>query len=122
MASESDAVLLIRAMITAAKADGQIDADERERILGRLVDVGPEERGFLEAEMRESLDLDRWLRELGNPSPALATQIYTASLLAIELDSSAEVKYLKTLTRRLALTEALINRVHDDLGVVRIYA
>ncbi|NJN47843.1 MAG: tellurite resistance TerB family protein [Candidatus Competibacteraceae bacterium] len=43
-------------------------------------------------------------------------------MLAIELDTSAEVKYFKTLTRRLNLDEAAVNRIHDQLGVIRIFA
>lgn len=115
-------MLLIRAMITAAKADGIIDEEERRRILERLADADVEERDFLEAEMQKPLDLASWLAELNNLQPALAAQLYTASLLAIELDTSAEVKYLKALARQLNLSEAMVNRIHDDLDAVRIYA
>jgi len=115
------AALLIRAMISAAKADGIIDDAERRRILDRLVDTSPEERAFVEAELQKPLDPDEWLTDVPS-DPTLTGQIYTASLLAIELDTSAEVKYLKALAYRLNLAENAVNRIHDQLGVIRIFA
>jgi len=115
------ATLLIRAMIGAAKADGIIDDAERQRILDRLQDASPEERAFVEAEMQKPLNLDEWLTNIP-ADPNLAAQIYTASLLAIELDTSAEVKYFKALARRLNLDAPAVNRIHDQLGVIRIFA
>ncbi|MEZ5581810.1 MAG: DUF533 domain-containing protein [Candidatus Competibacteraceae bacterium] len=107
------ATLLIRAMIGAAKADGVIDATERQRILERLQDASPEDRAFVEAEMQKPLNPDEWLVDIP-ADPNLAAQIYTASLLAIELDTSTEVKYFKMLARRLSLDEPAVNRIHDQ--------
>src|SRR5262245_60330710 len=39
-ALESNAMVILQAMINAAKADGQIDADEQQHILGKLEEVG----------------------------------------------------------------------------------
>jgi uncharacterized membrane protein YebE (DUF533 family) len=108
-------------MIGAAKADGIIDDAERQRILDRLQDASPEERAFVEAEMQKPLNPDDWLTDMP-VDPNLAAQIYTASMLAIELDTSAEVKYFKALARRLNLEESAVNRIHDQLGVIRIFA
>jgi uncharacterized membrane protein YebE (DUF533 family) len=107
-------------MISAAKADGLIDADEKERILARLENASEEERAFVAAEMEKPLDLDALLTEVDGP--AMAVQIYTASLLAITLDTTAEVKYLKELARRLGLDEATVNGIHKQAGVIQIYA
>ena len=96
-----------------------IDEDERRRIFERLADVGEEERAFVREEMAKPLDLESLLADV---EPGLAVEMYTVSLLAIEVDTSAEVKYLKTLSRRLGLEEATVNRIHNDLGVVQIFA
>ena len=41
---EGQAGLVIKAMVNAAKADGQIDQDEIQRIIGRLGDAGLDEK------------------------------------------------------------------------------
>lgn len=114
------ALTLIRAMIAAAKADGEIDPEERRRILERLSEVSEEERAFLEVEMEKPLDLDELITEVSGAETA--AEVYTVSLLAIDLDTSAEVKHLKKLARGLGLSEATVNQIHDRAGVVRIFA
>lgn len=114
------AMILIRAMIAAAKADGIIDPQERKRILERLADASDEERAFVESEMEKPLDMDGLLADVHGSE--MTRELYTVSLLAIELDTTAEVKYLKSLAQRLGLDEAQVNRIHDQLGVIRIYA
>jgi hypothetical protein len=56
-ALEENAKLMIRAMIQAAKADGEIDAEEWDRIQARLGDLEPEEKAFVEAEMAKPVDI-----------------------------------------------------------------
>lgn len=114
------ALTLVRAMIAAAKADGEIDPEERRRILERLSGISAEERAFVETEMDKPLNLDELLAEV--KGEAMAAEVYTASLLAIDLDTTAEVKYLKNLARRLGLSEATVNQIHDRVGAVRIFA
>ena len=48
-------MLLIRAMIAAANADGEITPDERQMITGKLdqAGAGPDERAVLERELAE---------------------------------------------------------------------
>ena len=59
---DASAELLLRAMINAAKADGQIDGTEMNNILSKLDEAGAgqETKDFVLAEMRRPLDLD-WL-------------------------------------------------------------
>ena len=108
-------------MISAAKADGVIDDDERQRVLQRLAEASDEERAFVLAEMEKPLDLDTLLAEV-QASHMEATQIYTASLLAIDLDTTAEVKYLKRLARGLDMATTTVNDIHRQLGAVQIFA
>jgi uncharacterized membrane protein YebE (DUF533 family) len=114
------AMILIRAMIAAAKADGIIDPKERKRILEHLADANDEERTFVESEMEKPLNMDEWLADVHGSE--MTRELYTVSLLTIELDTTAEVKYLKSLAQRLGLDEAQVNHIHDQLGVIRIYA
>lgn len=97
------ALLLIRAMVSAAMADGQIDAGERQRILGRVEDAGAgdEERRFLERELAAPQPIDALLRDVRDAETA--EQVYLASVLAIEADTPAERSYLQYLAARLNL-------------------
>ncbi len=101
------ALTLLHAMIAAAKADGHVDADERARIVGRLDDIGlsAEDRGFLEEELAAPIDIDRLAREA--TTPAVAAEIYAASLLVITPDHPAEQAYLQLLAARLGLDPGL---------------
>jgi uncharacterized membrane protein YebE (DUF533 family) len=58
-ALESKAMVILQAMIHAAKADGQIDAAEQQRILGKLEEAGASAavQEFVHAEMGRPLDL-----------------------------------------------------------------
>jgi uncharacterized membrane protein YebE (DUF533 family) len=57
---EQRALLMVRAMINAAKADGQIDHQEVERISRKLQAAGSdaEARTFLAEELRKPIDID----------------------------------------------------------------
>jgi len=111
------AVLLIRAMIAAASADGAVDVEERRRVLARVTSagLGQAEREFLERE----LDAPRPLAEVlgGVTSTELAEQVYVVSLLAVDIDTEPERAYLRELALRLALDDAAVSRLHRMLGV-----
>ncbi len=111
------ALLAIRAMVSAAKADGVIDPQEYQRILGQLQEAGADDaaRAFVEDEMRKPLDIDALVAGVGRPEEAV--EIYAASLLAIDVDTDAERRYLQTLAARLDLAPEVVQRVHQTLGV-----
>ncbi len=114
-ASAADPVLLIRAMIAAAHADGIMDATERERISSQLQrsTLDDDERAFLEREFASP----RTRREIAADvaSPQAAAEVYAVSLLAVDVDTDAEHDYLEGLRISLgiepALAEAIRNRV-----------
>lgn len=114
---QDTAKLAVKAMISAAKADGEIDGNEVSRILGKLKEAGggEEEQAFVIGEMQKPLDLDALVREV--PSPEVAAQLYAASLLAINVDTDAERDYLKQLASRLNLDAAAVAKIHETLGV-----
>jgi len=103
---------LVRAMIAAAKADGRIDADERERIFQRLEDMNlsAHEKAFVFDELSTPLDIEAVVR--GADTPEHAAEIYAASLVAIEADTATERAYLGTLAGRLSLPDALVAEIH----------
>jgi uncharacterized membrane protein YebE (DUF533 family) len=97
------ALLLIRAMIAAANADGQITAVERQRILGKLDEAGADadDRRTIEQELQQPRSLDALLRDVTDPETA--EQVYLASEIAIDAGSPAEKSYLQYLAARLNL-------------------
>jgi uncharacterized membrane protein YebE (DUF533 family) len=104
--------LLIRAMIAAANADDRIDADERERMVGRLEEAGAdrEDKELLERELRSPVSLDAVVREVDGPE--LAEQVYAVSALAINADTDAERAYLQYLAARLKLDPAKVEELN----------
>jgi uncharacterized membrane protein YebE (DUF533 family) len=114
--SEEGERLALRAMIAAAKADGQIDEGEMNRILGRLEadDVTEAERRFVLDEIRKPLDPSALARDVHNP--AQAAEVYAASLLAIDIDSEAERAYLRTLAAALRLDPGVVSFLHRTTG------
>ncbi len=114
---QDTAKVAVKAMINAAKADGEIDGSEVSRILGALKENGggEEEQAFVIAEMQKPLDLDALVREVS--SPEVAAQVYAASLLAINVDTDAERDYLKRLASRLNLDPAAVAKIHEAMNV-----
>jgi uncharacterized membrane protein YebE (DUF533 family) len=118
-AMEENAKLMIRAMIQAAKADGEIDEEERAKILDQLGEVDAEERAFVEAELAAPLDPNGLAQQT---TDAMKTQVYATSLMAIHLDNRAEASYLATLAQALGLDPATRDRLHDAMGVPPLQA
>jgi uncharacterized membrane protein YebE (DUF533 family) len=108
--------LIVRAMISAAKADGQVDQKEMQRIVGQIdVDgVSDAERQFVIDEMTRPVDIDGLAAEA--KSPAVAAEIYAASILAIDIDTEAERHYLRQLAQRLRLDAGTVQRLHQLTG------
>jgi uncharacterized membrane protein YebE (DUF533 family) len=110
-------LLTVRAMLNAAKADGQVDEAELQRILGKFDKSGidPAAREFIREELSKPMDTDGLAAQVSNPQ--VAAQIYTASLLAIEVDTEAEQRYLRELAAKLNLEAGVVGQIHTMLGV-----
>ncbi len=113
------ATLMIRAMVNAAKADGRVDKQEQEKILGKLGNVTQDEIDFLKNEMAQPLDVDGFARSV--PS-GMGNQIYAMSLMAIDLDSNPEAKYLHQLAQGLNISPQVANQIHTQLGAPTLYS
>lgn len=114
---QRSAMLVLQSMIQAAKADGQIDGREIERITGKLDESGEaaEARGFVLEQMRGPADLDGLVREARTPQEA--AEIYGAALVAIEVDTDAERDYLARLAAGLGLSQPTVAHLHTSLGL-----
>lgn len=112
-----EAVLLIRAMIAAANADGMIDEKERNRILKKLETAGlsDQEHSFLVKELLSPAGLEDIVAQV--KSPEMAKMVYTVSLMAIEVDTDAERAYIKTLAQQLSLNESDLNEIYRTLKI-----
>jgi uncharacterized membrane protein YebE (DUF533 family) len=95
---------LIRVMISAAHADGILDADEEKRILDRLrgVELSQEEKMFL----LEELHHPRPIAELtaGISDLRLAQTTYAVALSAMSVDTDSERQWLDELGAALGLS------------------
>ncbi len=117
-AQEDMAKLFLRAMIGAAKADGQIDAEEKQKILGELGDVSADEAAFVQQELAAPLDVDALVRDVPAGSEQ---QVYLMSLMGINLDNAAEARYLDALAKGMNITPEIANAIHDKLGAPKLY-
>ncbi|MBY5932776.1 tellurite resistance TerB family protein [Tateyamaria omphalii] len=116
---EAAAALMLRAMIQAAKSDGQLDDAEQEKLMGQLGgDIDAQEAAFLKTEMQRPVDA----QALANDVPhGMGPQVYAMSVLAIDLDSQAEAQYLHQLAQALGMDAGTVNDIHAQLGVASLY-
>jgi len=98
-------------MIEAAKADGHIDDEEREKILAAIADAEPDERAWVEALMDSPPDMAGLVADT---QAEVAAQVYAVSVSAITLDSAAEAAYLRRLAAALNLSADQVARIHGD--------
>lgn len=109
-------LVLVRAMIAAAKADGHIDDAERARIVDRAhaVGLGGEAEAFLAEELSSPTDLDALIGAARTEEQKV--EFYTASRLAIDPDSRAERGYLDLVAGRLGLADALVDHIEATVS------
>jgi uncharacterized membrane protein YebE (DUF533 family) len=116
------ALMLVRAMIAAAKADGHIDDEERKKIGDRLSlsGIGTEAEDFMRKELEGPLDLDAVVASA--KTEAQKAELYTASRLAIDPDTRAERGYLDLLAGRLGLPDGLVDHIEATVSAVKVPA
>jgi len=104
--------LMVRAMISAAKADGQIDTRESQMILQQVneLPLDDEAKAFLFAEYSRPLDIEGLVAAVD--SPEHAAEVYAASALVVHPASPAEQFYLDSLARGLRLEAGLVQELH----------
>lgn len=101
--AEAHSHALLRALIAAAKADGKIDAQEQQMIsteIGRHTD-DPQLQQWLDAEVAKPLnaaDFAEYARD-----PAVASEIYLASVMLVNDQQQEERSYLDELAGQLQI-------------------
>ncbi|PZQ13548.1 MAG: DUF533 domain-containing protein [Ancylobacter novellus] len=101
-------LLLVRAMIAAARSDGRIDGDEIGKIREALKAAGADgdEQAFLLDSLGRPDDLDAIAAEARGPE--LASEVWLAARLTIDPDTPAERQFLATLAEKLGLGAPLV--------------
>ncbi|WP_432219224.1 tellurite resistance TerB family protein [Pseudomonas kribbensis] len=99
---------VLRALIAAAKADGRIDESEKQLIsseIGRHTD-DPGLQQWLDAEVAKPLDA-REVAQAANNDPAVAAEMYIASVMLVDDQQDAERNYLDELAAALQIDPEL---------------
>ena len=106
---------LARAMIAAAKADGQIDAQETRTILNQInsLDISAEDKAFLFEEYGRPLDVPGLVAAVD--SEEHSAEVYAASVMMVDPPSPPEQIYLDTLARELGMEAGLAGEIHATL-------
>jgi uncharacterized membrane protein YebE (DUF533 family) len=114
--TEDDALLLLRTMVAAASADGQVDELERARIIKGMSEAGidPQSREWLENEFASPADVDALADRVNDPDTA--SQVYAAARITIDPDTLQEREFLRRLADSLDLDDAVIKEI--DASVV----
>ena len=111
-------MLMLRAMITAANADGHIDENERQRIYQQVddFDLTIKDKASLFDELRRPLSLQELVKAVPNSQTAI--EVYAASLLAIDEQQTASQDYLSRLASSMSLPPELIKAVHAQAELI----
>jgi len=101
------ATRMIQAMVAAAYADGEMDAEEEKAVLDRLrvTELTQEEKMFLLGELQRPRSIEE-LTE-GIVDPAVAKTMYMLAATAITIDTEAERTWLDQLAGRLGISRGM---------------
>ena len=115
---EDAAGLMLKAMIQAAKSDGNIDEAEKQKLLANLGDVSPAEREFVNREISAPVDVQGLARAVPK---GMESQVYVMSVMGIDLDNQREAQYLHELAQAMGIGQQDVNHIHTQLGVPKLY-
>ncbi len=113
--NERESLLLLSAMIAAAKADGHIDDAEQQRISNAVQAMGAtaDVNRFVEQELRKPLDPAEIAAQV--KAPEEAAEVYLASVLIVDEQNFMEKAYLQELARQLKLEPGLVAELEKQV-------
>jgi Protein of unknown function (DUF533) len=114
---DGQAALMIRAILNAAKSDGEISSDEQQRILKSIGERSPEAIEFLNREIAEPLNVRdfAWSVPIG-----MEQQVYTLSAVSIRLDTEHEADYLVQLAHGLRIPRETLHEIHEHYRIPQL--
>lgn len=115
--SGSGQLILMRAMIAAAYADGHIDDIERTKIFNQVesMTLSVNEKAMLFDELRQPLTLSELVQSV--PNAQIGIEVYAASASAIDLNQQVSQQYLQALAQQLCIPRELVVSIHNQLKV-----
>lgn len=108
---------IIRAIVYAAKSDGHIDEQEKQKIDRQVqqLQLGTAAENLVRTAMDEPLDAQRIEQGVQNPDEAL--EVFVLSCSVLDVDNSMQRYYLTSLAEALNIpadvSEDLINKIHQ---------
>lgn len=119
MRMDDTAVLLIRAMIFAARADGRIDAAEQDRIVAvvRQMAPGQDMTPILQQAERETIDPSALARQVRTPEQG--EDLYRLSCMVIDVDHFMERNYLDALAESLGISPGRRASLEGEAGTAK---
>jgi uncharacterized membrane protein YebE (DUF533 family) len=114
-AEDREGLLMLRAMIAAAKADGHVDSAERGRIADQLdaAGLGAAARDAVLAEFDRAVSPEDLAREARDPM--LAAQVYAAAVAGAAAIEGAERAWLDGFAKALRLDRAATEAIERRL-------
>ena len=106
--------LILRTMIAAAAADGEITEDEKQTIANEAGN-NPELAQWLAQEIQNPISINEIARLVGNDT-ALASNVYLAARLVSKDLSRKEIIFLADLAQALGLDDTLVEQLEKQAG------
>ncbi|MDE1211552.1 tellurite resistance TerB family protein [Vibrio aestuarianus] len=112
----SHGVLILKAMIAAAKADGHVDEQEMSKIEQAIVEMGADAQlqQLVKNELHKPLD-PAAIAQLAT-TPEQASELYLASLLIADEQNFMEKAYLNELAKQLRLADDLVLALEQQVN------
>jgi uncharacterized membrane protein YebE (DUF533 family) len=112
-ANDLSKVILI-ALIAASKADGHVDERERKLIDAEVTKLTGDEslQAWFDSELKKPLDPVEVARHAA--TPAMAAEMYLATLLAVDQQNFMEKSYVDELARQLKLASTLKTELEEQ--------
>lgn len=119
---ESRSLLIVRAMIAAAMADGHLDEAERGRLFRQIdrLELTAEEKAVLLDELRHPWSVPALAARCADPETAV--EAYAAAVLAIDESRPEAISWLRDLATQLQIPPALVEDIHASVNAEKSFA